>query len=164
VVKGLVLDDGGQRVSGATVTIEGDGWSRRLMSGDAGTYGFGGLCPGPAKLVATLVDGSLTPAQTVSVDGKDTFTINLGDQPAAAPTPAEPPVDSSVTEEEAMATTEPVSTADPAAEAPSSEASMPTTGFPGWILLAVVLIGGLLSLTIGALWSFSARSDSQGKG
>jgi hypothetical protein len=163
VVKGLVLDAGGQRVAGATVTIEGEGWSRRLMSGDAGTYGFGGLCPGPARLVATLVDGSLTAAETVSLNGKDTIVINLGDQPAAAPTPSEPPVDSSVVDE-AVATAEPVNTSDPAAEAPSSEASMPTTGFPGWILLAVALIGGLLSLTIGALWSFSARSDSQGKG
>ena len=163
VVKGLVLTEGDQRVAGATITIEGEGWSRRLMSGDAGTYGFGGLCSGPATLVATLPDGALSPAKVVSLNGKDTLQVNLGTDSTTAPTPGAPTTENPATDETASAEN-PATTTNLVAQAqPTAEPSMPATGFPGWTLIAVALAGGLVLLSAGALWSFSAKSDSNGQ-
>ncbi len=129
-VEGDVTDAAGQEATGATVNIQGEGWSRAMLTNDNGHYGFGGLCAGPATVNATLSNGQTTASKTVSLDGKKHFTVNLSLQQSVAATAT--------------------STATKAAQPTTpSQPSMPGTGFPGWLLVGGALVGVVLLLSAG---------------
>ncbi len=142
MVEGTVTSHGGQGVAGATVIIQGPGWSSGIMTDDKGRFGFGGLCAGSATLQGTLPDRQLTAATTVSLDGKSSVNVELSTQTggAAAPTQA--------------ATTATDLAAQPN---PTSAPGMPTTGFSGVLLGGGAILGILLVVFAGARRSFGAR-------
>jgi hypothetical protein len=130
VVEGDVTDAAGQEATGATVFIQGEGWSRAMLTDDNGHYGFGGLCAGPATVNATLSNGQTTASTTVNLDGKKHFTVNLSLRQSAAATAT--------------------STATKAAQPTTpSEPSMPATGYPGWLLVGGAVVGVVLLLSAG---------------
>ena len=127
-VEGYVLGAGGKRQSGSTVRIGNSGYSNQMMTDDNGRYGFGSLCAGTYNLQATLPGGQLTAIKSVTVTGHDTVHADLS-LAAATGTPT------------VTRTVQPASTTEP---------DMPTTGYPGWLLVGGALLGTLLLLSAGA--------------
>lgn len=155
VVKGTVTDAGGQRLTGATVTIEGEGWSRAMLTSDAGRFGFGSLCGGEAALQAALPGGKVGAITVVSLNGKDEFEVNLGIGTAGASVAATITVPTGTA---APAKTPVVSTQ----TTPATEPGMPTTGFPGWLLVGAALLGAaVLLLTAGMRRLFLAAERTR---
>jgi hypothetical protein len=140
-----VTNAAAEPVAGATVKLDGDEWSRGIMTDDDGRYGFAGLCAGAATLTAVLSDGQVTHVTTVELDGQNKAVINLGvAQPqAAATTPAG---------------TEPATAPQPAEGTSDSEANMPQTGYTGWLLAGGAALGTLLLLAAGVRRLFNPRS------
>jgi hypothetical protein len=134
-VAGRVLNTAGQGVAGATVTIQGQGWSNGIMTDDQGRYGFAGLCSGTAVLQAFLPNGQASPAVSVSLTGQNSVPLDLG--PNLGGTSVVP-------------TASGQETAAPTTAATASEAEMPTTGFSGWLLAGGAGLAALLLLTAGA--------------
>lgn len=130
-VEGTVLGANGVGIVGATVVIEGDGWSNSLMTNEDGRYGFASLCAGTVSLQAFLPGGQATGIQTATVTGKNVVQVNLrmGMQPTSAPTASVP------SPKQATATAAP---------------QMPATGSSSWLLLGAALGGALLFLVAGA--------------
>lgn len=139
-VTGVVVNAAGQAVAGASVNIQGQGWSRGMLTNDSGRYGFAGLCPGDATLQAALPGGQTLPSVTVSLDGENNVELNLGTQ-APATTASPSPT---------ATATRPI-----AQDAPDAEPGMPATGFPGWLVIGGALVGALLLLA-SVRWSRSA--------
>ena len=133
-VEGDVLDAAGKGVSGATVTIEGEGWSNGMLANDSGHYGFGGLCAGAATLRATSPDGQTGPASTVSLNGQDRAYVELSILPVVAAT---------------------------AQQTPTPEPNMPTTGYSGWLLAGGALLAALLLLSAGARRALGTSERTQ---
>jgi hypothetical protein len=145
------MNGSGERVTGATVIIDGEGWSRTMMTNDAGHYGFGGLCAGAATLNAALPDGQMTGGAAVTLNGQDHVQVDLSLGSAAAPTTS--PTATGVTTKTTDATSE---------QTPSPEPSMPATGFPGWILVGGALLGAFLLLaSAGVRWAFATRKHAR---
>jgi hypothetical protein len=67
VVEGYVIDASGERTSGATVLIEGEGWSSGMLTDDQGHYGFGGLCAGLATIQAFLPGGQASQSARINL-------------------------------------------------------------------------------------------------
>jgi hypothetical protein len=113
-----------------------------MMTDDSGHFGFGGLCAGSATLQATLPNGQMTAAATVSLDGKSSVHVELrtGTVSTAAPT-------------QAAAT----ATGQAAQQSPTPEPSMPVTGYSGLLLVGGAILGVLLLLFAGARRSLGAR-------
>jgi cytoskeletal protein RodZ len=126
VVEGYVLDSSGQRTSGATVLIEGEGWSNGMLTDDQGHYGFGGLCAGTATLQAFLPDGQASQSAWINLNGQEIIRLNLSVLSAGAATGAPAPQQS-----------------------PTAEPNMPTTGYSGLLLAGAALLGALLLLLAG---------------
>ena len=133
-VEGRVFNAAGQAVAGATVTIQGDGWSRSIMTDDQGLYGFAGLCSGTAVLQAFLPDGQASQAVSINLTGQNSVELNLGSGLGGTSVP----------------TAAGQQTAAPTAGATASEAEMPTTGFSGWLLAGGAGLAALLLLSAGA--------------
>jgi hypothetical protein len=148
VVEGYVANAAGQRAAGAAVKVEGDGWSRGMLTGDDGHYGFGGLCAGTVTLSAVLVGGQTCAGATVSMDGHSTSQVNLAVAQGGGPQPTSTAL--------ATATRQAV----PAVATP--EPGMPSTGFPGWLLVGMALLGVVVLLSAGARRVFVARSQDRG--
>jgi len=146
VVEGNVFNSAGQRARGATVSIEGAGWSRTMATDDNGHFGFGGLCAGTATLRATLLSGQSVPAVTVTLNGKNHLQVTL----SAGPTQATAPVGATATATRPAA--QPTSTA---------EANMPATGYSGWLLVGGALLGAALLFLAGARRVLSSREGSR---
>jgi hypothetical protein len=142
-VQGNVLGAAGQRVAGATVIIEGNGWSSAIMSDDNGHYGFGGLCAGTATLTAYLPDGQVSQPVRVTLNGQDSASAVLSLLSAGVSTATRAP------------TPEPTST--PAVE-------MPVTGYSGWLMVGGALLGGLSLLSAGARRAWRVRDRTQDNG
>jgi hypothetical protein len=129
-----VLNAAGQPVAGATVTIQGDGWSRGIMTDDQGRYGFAGLCAGTAVLQAFLPDGQASQAVSVNLTGQNSVPLDLGAGQGGTSVP----------------TAAGQQTTAPTAGPTTSEAEMPTTGFSGWLLAGGAGLAALLLLSAGA--------------
>ncbi len=142
VVEGNVLDAAGKRVRGATVTIEGAGWSHAMLTDDDGHYGFGGLCPGTATLRAALPGGRVSPTTMVDLDGKKHLYLDLSLQPAQASATA------------TRSTVQPTATGEP---------DMPATGYSGWLPVGAGVLGALLLLTAGARRLLGGRERPGGR-
>jgi cytoskeletal protein RodZ len=142
-VGGTVRNTAGQVVAGASVQIQGEGWSRGMLTDDQGHYGFAGLCAGEVTLNAALPGGQPLPATTVSLDGQNQTQVDLGGAAVAA-----------TATQTAKA---PTSTAEPAS---TDEPGMPATGFPGWLLVGAACLGSFLVLSIGTLRAVRSRSRS----
>jgi hypothetical protein len=123
------LDSSAQRVAGATVLLEGDGWSDRILTDDNGQYGFAGLCPGAAELSAYLSNGQVTQSARLILNGRESVQLNLSAAPVQATGAATAP--------EALQTATP-------------EPDLPATGYSGWLLAGAALLGLLLVLSAGA--------------
>lgn len=134
-----MLNAAGQPVTGATVTIQGEGWSRGIMTDNQGRYGFGGLCAGSAVLQAFFPDGQTSQAVSVSLTGQNSIQVDLGPAPAGTSVPT------ATSQQTAGPTAYP--TAQPTS---GSEAEMPETGFSGWLLAGGAALAALLLLTAGA--------------
>jgi cytoskeletal protein RodZ len=134
-VSGNVIASDGAKAIGATVTLEGEGVSRSMMTDDDGRYGFGGLCPGTLSLVATLPGGGMVHAATIEVDGKNAYDVNLTAQKSGGGSTSEPAV---------------AVPAQATEVSPTPEPSMPTTGYSGWLLLGGAAMGTLLLILAGA--------------
>jgi hypothetical protein len=136
IVEGTVTDANGRAMAGVEVSLTGEGLERKILTGDAGNYGFGGLCAGTVTLVAAMPGGKISPAATLEVDGTSSFVVNLefgSDAPEEAPPMEE------------AATVPPQSLAD-------QEPTMPATGFPGIYLLAGGAILALLVTITAGIW------------
>ncbi len=146
MVAGTVTEANGRPIAGVEVSLTGEGLERKILTGDAGNYGFGGLCAGTVTLVAAMPGGKISPAATLEVDGQGSFVVNLGfgsDAPKEAP----------LVEESATAPVPPQSLAD-------QEPTMPATGFPGIYLLAGgAILGMLLTITFGIWRTVQAHQD-----
>jgi hypothetical protein len=129
VVEGYVFDAAGQRATGATVHIEGPGWSNAMMTDDNGHYGFGGLCAGTATLTAYLLSGETTQLGQASLNGKDSVRLDLRILVSWTATATYAPT---------------------AQQTPTPEPQMPVTGYSGWLLIGAALLGVLLLATAGA--------------
>jgi hypothetical protein len=129
-VQGLVLGRAGQPVAGATVTIQGDGWSNSILSDDQGRFGFGGLCSGSATLQAVLPGGQGTGAVTVSLSGTNQLNVTLSVAPGQAAATATAPTGQT-----------------PSSPGPTAEPEMPTTGAGSWLLIGGAALGMLLLLS-----------------
>jgi hypothetical protein len=141
-----VLDAGGRTVTGATVTIDGAGWSRAIMTDDGGQYGFAGLCQGTVTLQAFLPSDQASPVASVTLNGKDAVWLDLGlGGSGAAPT---------ATNTAGTATPQPAST---------PEAEMPVTGFSGWLLAGGAALGALLLISAGARRALLVREKAHGE-
>lgn len=144
VVEGTVTDANGRALAGAEVSLTGEGLERKLLSGDAGNYGFGGLCAGTVTLVAAMPGGKISPAVTLEVDGEGSFVVNLG---FGSDGPEETPI------------TEVVATAIPEVHA-AQEPTLPATGFPGiYLLMGVAIVSLLLAITAGIWRTVNAHQD-----
>jgi hypothetical protein len=131
-VEGTVIDASGQGVRGATVSIQGEGWSSQILTNDNGQYGFAGLCAGTATLSATLPDGQPGATATASFDGHNTIYLDLGVSQGGE--------------------SEPTASAGTAAvpqQTPVVEADMPATGFSGWLLAGAAFLAALLLVSAG---------------
>lgn len=133
-VQGKVFNATGQPVSGATVTIQGEGWSSGTMTDDQGHFGFGGLCAGTAVLQAFLPNGRTSPVVSVNLTGQNSVQLNLAPDLGGTTVPTE----------SGQQTTAP--TAGPTV----SGVEMPTTGFSGWLLAGGAGLAALLLLSAGA--------------
>lgn len=132
-VQGQVLNAAGQPVDGATVTIQGEGWSSGMMTDDQGRYGFGDLCPGTAVLQAFLPNGGTSPAASINLTGQNSVHLNLGPNLGGTTAPTSP----------AQQTTGPTT------QPTTSGAEMPATGFSGWLLAGGAGLAALLLLSAG---------------
>jgi hypothetical protein len=141
VVEGYVLDGADQRVSGATVTINGEGWSAGMLTDDTGHYGFGGLCAGTATLQAAA-QGQTSPASSVSLTGQNSVQLDLMLSPGNKTVPS--------------ATTA-------AGQTPTPEPEMPATGHSGWLLVGGALLGALLLLSAGARRLMGVREPTRNR-
>jgi hypothetical protein len=126
VVEGYVIDASGERTSGATVLIEGEGWSSGMLTDDQGHYGFGGLCAGLATIQAFLPGGQASQSARINLNGQEIIRLNLSVLSAGAATSAATPQQS-----------------------PTAEPDMPTTGYSGLLLAGAALLGALLLLLAG---------------
>lgn len=126
VVEGYVVDAAGERANGATVLIEGEGWSSAMLTDDLGQYGFGGLCAGPATLQAFLPNGQASQSAWINLNGHEIIRLNLSVVSAGAATGAPAPQQS-----------------------PTAEPDMPATGYSGLLLAGAALLGALLLLLAG---------------
>jgi hypothetical protein len=140
LVEGYVVNLAGQRVAGATVTIEGPDWSNGIMTDDGGHYGFGGLCAGTVTLQAALPNGRNTSPATANLDGQSSVHIDLSVSPAGV-----------------TGTTLPVATTAAAQQTPTPTPEMPTTGYANWLLVGGALLGLLLLLSAGARRAFGHK-------
>ena len=127
-VQGAVSDSYGIEASGATVVIEGEGWSNSILSDDRGQYGFAGLCAGTAMLSAYLANGQASQPARVILNGRDSVQVNLSAAPMQATAAA---------------------TAAVAEQAETPEPDLPATGYSGWLLAGAALFGLVLALTAG---------------
>ncbi len=134
-VHGRVLDQSGQGVAGATVSISGEGWANAMLTDDEGRYGFAGLCAGTVTLQARLPDGRLTLDVTADLDGANNVVLDLG-----------------------LSALEATATATPIVQTPTPEPEMPQTGYSGWLLAGGAILGVLLLLFAGARRSFEQGS------
>ncbi len=147
IVAGYVLGSGGQRIAGATVTIEGAGWSSGIMSDDNGQYGFAGLCAGAATVRAFLAGGQAGPVAAVTFSGNDSLRQDLSFATSAvAPAPAT---------QAGQVTAQPVPTG-------TAEAGMPVTGYPGWLLVGGAALGALL--LVSAVWRRALQAYERARG
>lgn len=126
-VQGAVSDSYRREASGATVLIEGEGWSDSILSDDRGQYGFAGLCAGTARLSAYLANGQVSQPASVILNGRDSVQVNLSAAPMQATAGA-----TAVTQ-----------------EAATPEPDLPATGYSGWLLAGAALFGLLLLLSAG---------------
>jgi hypothetical protein len=142
-VEGRVLDAAGTSVTGATVTINGAGWSRAIMTDDTGKYGFAGLCEGTVTLQAFTPSGQSSPVASVNLNGKDPvwLDLTLGNSAAASTATG-------------TATRQPATT---------PEAEMPVTGFSGWLLAGGAALGALLLISAGARRALLVREKTHGE-
>ena len=151
LVEGNVTNGNGEHVTGATVSIDGEGWSRTMLTNDAGHYGFGGLCAGAATLNAALPGGQMAAAASVTFNGQEHVQVDLSLGSDAVPTTS--PTATGVTNNAADTASE---------QTPSPEPSMPATGFPGWILVGGALLGAsLLLASAGVRWAFAPRKHGR---
>ena len=148
MVEGYVLGSGGQRVTGATVTIEGSGWSSGIMTDDNGRYGFAGLCAGTATLRAFLSSGQAGPVATVSFSGSNSLRQDLNFT-TSSPVPA-------------SATQASQGTAQPAPTG-TAEAGMPVTGYAGWLLAGGAVLGALLLVSAGGRRALQAYERARSR-
>jgi hypothetical protein len=148
MVEGFVLDPAGQKAIGATVTIDGPDWSRRIMTDDSGRYGFAGLCAGPATLQAFLVNGQAGPVVTVTFGGNNSLRQDLHFA-ASSTAPAQATSAS-------QATAQPAPTGTP-------EAAMPVTGYAGWLLAGGAALGALLLLSAGGRRALQAYERARSR-
>jgi hypothetical protein len=145
-IEGYVVNAAGKRTAGAPVKVEGEGWSRGMLTGDDGHYGFAGLCAGTATVSAALPGGQTSATATITLDGQNTSEVDLtvsqggGSQPASTATVA------------ATATHQAI------AAATTPEPSMPSTGFPGWLLVGMALLGTLVLLLAGTCRALVVRA------
>ena len=128
-VSGYVLDQAGQKVAGATVSISGEGWANAMLTNDEGRYGFAGLCAGTVTLQARLPDGTLSFQVTADLDGANKVMLDIG-----------------------LSSLGVVATVNPSVQTPTPtpEPEMPQTGYPGWALAGGAVLGILLLLFAGA--------------
>ncbi len=139
-VSGYVRDRQGKGVAGATVSIQGEDWTKAMMTNDEGLYGFAGLCAGTVTLQATLPDGQMTLNATVDLDGKNYVVLDLGLAAEGA-------------------TSVPAATAVPGGQTtPTPEPEMPQTGYAGWWLAGGALLGLLVLLLAGARRTLKQQS------
>jgi hypothetical protein len=148
MVEGYVLDTNVQRVTGATVTIEGPGWSSRIMTDDNGRYGFAGLCAGTATLRAFLASGQAGPVAVVTLSGNSSLRQDLSfatssTAPAAAA-------------QASQGTGQPLAT-------DAAGAGMPVTGYAGWLLVGGAALGALLLLSAGGRRALQAYERTRGR-
>ncbi len=148
VVEGSVLDAASKGVQGATVSIEGAGWSKTMLTDDNGHYGFGGLCPGTAVLRAALPGGRVSSTVTVELDGKKHLYFDLTLSPAGSAVPTQ------------VAATATRSAAYPTA---TGEPNMPATGYEGWLLVGGAILGSLLLFTAGMRRVLGSRDRPGGR-
>ncbi len=138
MVEGYVIDATGERTTGATVLIEGEGWSNGMLTDDQGHYGFGGLCAGPATLQAFLPDGQASQSAWINLNGKEIIRLNLSALSAGAATGSPAPQQS-----------------------PTAEPNMPTTGYSGLLLAGAALLGALLLLLAGTRRALGVRERTK---
>lgn len=127
-VNGTVSDRSGQGATGATVVIEGEGWSDSMLTDDSGRFGFAGLCAGAATLSARLADGQASQAARVLLNGRDSVPVNLSAAPVQATVATE------------VAPAQPTATPEP---------DLPATGYSGWLLAGAAALGLVLLLSAG---------------
>jgi hypothetical protein len=139
-VEGTVVGSAGTPATGATVTIQGDGWSDGIITNDQGRYGFGGLCAGTVTLQATFSNGQTSHAATLNLTGKDSVQLDLSLMPAAT-----------------------VTLAPTAQQTPTPEPGMPATGYSGWLLVGGALLGFLLLLSAGTRRLLGVRERTGGQ-
>lgn len=128
-VEGSVLGVSGEPVGGATVKIDGTGWSDGIMTDENGRYGFGGLCAGTAQLGAYLADGQASQTAQVELNGRDRLQLDL---------------------HVAAAETATIISAPLAQQSPTPEPDMPATGHSGWLVVGAAFLGALLLVSAGA--------------
>lgn len=133
-----MTDSTGKEASGATVLIEGEGWSDGILSDDGGRYGFGGLCSGAATLNAYLSNGQVSQPARVLLNGRDSVEVNLSAAPMQATAAAT----------DAMA--QPTATPVP---------DLPATGYPGWLLAGAAILGLMLFLSAGVRRALGERTQ-----
>jgi hypothetical protein len=142
-----VFNAAGQLVAGATVTIQGEGWSSRIMTNDEGHYGFGGLCAGTAVLQAFLPNGRTSPPVSVNLTGQNSIQLDLRPDMGTTSVP----------------TTSAQQTSVPTAQPTSTQAEMPETGFSGWLLAGGAGLAALLLLSAGARRRLRGGDESAGQ-
>ena len=140
VVEGDVYDAAGQRATGATVHIQGEGWSNAMMTDDHGHYGFGGLCAGTVTLQATLLDGQTSQTAQANLNGKDSVRLDLRVQQTGSAAVTQAP------------TPQPTVTPVP---------DMPATGYSGLLLVGAALLGALLLILAGTRRALSVEEQSR---
>ena len=133
-----MIDATGERTSGATVVIEGEGWSNRMLTDDQGQYGFGGLCAGPATLQAFLPDGQASQSAWINLNGQEIIRLNLSVLSAGAATGVPAPQQS-----------------------PTAEPDMPATGYSGLLLVGAATLGALLLLLAGTRRALGVRERTK---
>ncbi|MEJ2736966.1 MAG: hypothetical protein P8189_25960 [Anaerolineae bacterium] len=138
VVEGYVIDATGERTTGATVLIEGEGWSSGMLTDDQGHYGFGGLCAGTATLQAFLPDGQASQSAWINLNGQEIIRLNLSVLTAGAATGSPAPQQS-----------------------PTAEPNMPATGYSGLLLAGAALLGALLLLLAGTRRALGVRERTK---
>jgi hypothetical protein len=135
-----VFDGAGQKATGATVSIQGEGWSNAMMTDDNGHYGFGGLCAGVVTLQAHLQEGQTSQAAQANLNGKDSVQLDLRVRQVGAAT---------------------VTQAPPPQPTVTPEPDMPATGYSGLLLVGAALLGALLLILAGTRRALSVEEQSR---
>jgi hypothetical protein len=135
-----VFDGTGQQATGATVHIQGAGWSNSMMTDDSGHYGFGGLCAGTVTLQAYLLEGQTSQSAATNLNGKDGVWLDLRVQQVEAAAVTQAP------------TSQPTVTPEP---------HMPATGYSGLLLVGAALLGALLLILAGTRRALSVEEQSR---